>query len=102
MNALRELAQLVDREDDFCPGVVQGVFARLVRLACAIGGQSEVRGEGAEALLGAVVKVVLEPSALGVRRLDEAGARGVEALQRTACVPTSAPPGRASRAPRRR
>ena len=44
-------------------------------------GEAQVVGEREQPLLGAVVKVALEPAARGVAGLDDAGARGLECME---------------------
>ena len=80
MDAVCELAQFVDRQDHLRAGGLEPRRARLVGVTRALRGDPELDRERGEPLLRAVVQVVLEPASLGVGRVDEPRAGGVEPL----------------------
>ena len=85
MDAVRQLAQLGDRPAQLGLGLVQARRELRILVGPELRPQEAKRErEPDEALLRAVVEVALEPAALGVTRLDDAGARGAEILQLSA------------------
>ena len=82
VDAVSELPQLGDRLAELGLGLVEARGELAVLVASEPRAQEpQCQREADEPLLSAVVKVALEPPALGVARLDDAGARRAEILQ---------------------
>ena len=80
VDAARELAQLVEARLQLAGGALE----QLAELGVGAGARArsaDQQRERDEAGLGAVVEVALEAAALGVARLDEAGARRAQLLE---------------------
>ena len=79
---MRKLAQLLERGVGLVRrGFQQGDQLPLVVIRGGRAGETEVVREREQSLLGAVVKVALEPAARGVSGLHDAGARGLECME---------------------
>ena len=76
MKATCELAELLEREFQVLADAREHCLRSRRILAQGFLGDPQVDGEGDEALLGAVVEVALEPSALGHAGFDDARTRG--------------------------
>ncbi len=77
--AMRELAQLVDRERDLGERTVERVTGALWRRrAELVLGVAQREPDRDESLLGAIVKVALDPAALGVAGGDDPGPRSLD------------------------
>ena len=84
MDAVRELTQLDDRLAELRPGFVDARHELVIRSEPA-SHETQRERQPDQALLGPVVEVALEPAALGVACLDDAGARRAEVLELGAC-----------------
>ena len=77
MDAAGQLAQLLQRVRELLAGALE-----VLVVGVPAGGQAQHQRERDEPLLSAVVEVALQPPALVVAGLDDAGARGGELLAR--------------------
>ena len=78
VDAARQLPQLLERLRELVGGLAEQPFGRLGLVVHTRLREAQHQGERDEALLRAVVEVALEPAALDVARLDDAGARAAQ------------------------
>jgi hypothetical protein len=78
MDAAGQVAQLLQREAGLLPRLAHELGCLGIARGRALLGHAQVERQGDEALLRAIVEVALDPPALRVRRLDDAGARVAE------------------------